>query len=269
MLTKVALYLLLVPPALAIIVPLSLVLLASVKNVTEAAVGSLSLPTTWRLENYLDVLAEGQVGRAIVNGLVISVSSIAIVIASSSIAAFVLTRRETRGRGWIRLLFMLGLIAPLQVIPEIRIMRALGLQGSYLGIILIHSAVWMPLGILLYSGAIKSIPHELDEAAVIEGCSPQRLFFQIIFPLLRPTTGTLVFLLFAGIWNDFQIALYFLARQDMYTMPLTLFAFTGLHTADMNLISADIVMTLVPVLAVFLVAQRQIISALTTGGVHG
>ena len=266
---QAGIYLLLAPPALAVLMPLFLVLLASIKNVTEAAVGGLTLPSVIRLDNFGEVLQEGEVGRAMVNGLIISVASIAIVISASSLAAFVLTRRETRVRHWIRLLLLLGLIAPLQVIPEVRIMRALHLQGSYLGVILIHSAVWMPLGVLLYSGAVKAIPRDLDEAAMIDGCPPIRMFYSIVFPLLRPMTATLTFLLFAGIWNDFQISLYFLGRQDMYTMPLTLFAFTGLHTGDMNLIAADIVMTLLPVVAVFLIAQRRIISALTTGGVHG
>jgi raffinose/stachyose/melibiose transport system permease protein len=159
----------------------------------------------------------------------------------------------------------IGLIAPLQVIPEIKVIQTLHLSGSYLAVILIEAATWIPFATFLYSGFIRSLPSELEEAAIIDGCGPIMVWLRIVLPLLKPATSTLVVLLFTGIWNDFQIPLYFINDQSRYTMPLTLFNFSGLHTADYNLLCADIVMTIVPVMIVFFIAQKYIIAGLVDG----
>jgi raffinose/stachyose/melibiose transport system permease protein len=254
--------------AATVVLPLYLIVLNSLKSTSGASVVTLRLPPALHFANYVDVLRSG-ILRAMGSTLLIAGSATLVVLALASSAAYVLARRDTWAAKIIRSLMAIGLLAPLQIIPEIKIIQVLGLEGTYWGVILIHSATWLPFSVFMYSGFIRGLPTELEEAAEIDGCRPLRVFFSVMFPLLRPVTLTLAVLLFTGVWNDFQISLYFITNQNMYTMPLTLFNFSGLHTADYNLVCADIVMTLLPIIVVFLFAQRYIVAGLTQGATKG
>ena len=121
----------------------------------------------------------------------------------------------------------------------------------------------------MLTGFVGNIPRELDESAVIDGCSPLRIFTGIILPLMRPVIMTAIVLIFIGIWNDYMISLYFIPKTSMYTMPLMVQKFIGFHTADMQLICTHMVYTMVPVVALYLFAQKYIVSGLTSGSVKG
>lgn len=123
--------------------------------------------------------------------------------------------------------------------------------------------------VFLYSGFLSSVPKDLDESAIIDGAGPLRMFFQIIFPLLKPVTVTVIIVSFMSVWNDFGISIYFLNSSENYTISLTIYNFFGIHNSDWQLIFANVVATSIPVVALYLFLQRYIISGMTSGSVKG
>ena len=127
----------------------------------------------------------------------------------------------------------------------------------------------LPFSTFIFSGFINGVPNDLDESAILDGCGPIRLFFQVIAPLLKPVIFTVVIVTFMNSWNDFQYGLYFLTRPEMYTMPLTVYAFKGHYTQSLNLLCGDLVLTMIPIVIVYLLAQKYIVSGMTAGAVKG
>lgn len=266
---KICLYIALIVLASFIVVPLYLVLLNSLKTTEEAAILSFDLPQTLRFSNYLEAIREAEVFRSMRNSLIVSVSSVVTVILTSSMAAFIVARREEKLTKVIYYFIIAGLVAPIAIIPEIRLMQLLGLNKSFLAVIFVNIASNIPFTFFLFSGFIQGIPREMDESALMDGCKPLRMFFRIMLPLLKPVLFTAIIFIFMATWNDFQYALYFIPKSSMYTMPQQVYNFMGFHTADMNLICAYMVLTATPVIIVYLFAQKYIISGVTAGAIKG
>ena len=242
--------------AFVVLIPLYLVLLNSFKTVSESAVVGLSMPEKFMFENYPYVIKEGKLIRAFLNSIFITGSVVLLTVIFGSLAAFVISRRTDKIAKFAGNYFILGLIAPIALIPEVAIIKSLGLSGTYLSVIFIHIAVKLPLSIMLYSGFIKGIPKSLDEAAMIDGCSPLKMFFKIIFPLLKPATFTNIIIIFMGVWNDFQISLYFITDQAKNTLPMSIYSFVGYMTYKWNYVCAFIILTILPILIIYLFAQK-------------
>lgn len=248
--------------------PFALILLTSFKNKKEAAELKISWPTEWHIiENYTEVFQSG-VARAFVNSCIITISVIVAVILLSSVAAFVIQRSRSKVSEYLDNYFVLGLLIPLQMIPVYMICNFLHIK-NIAAVILICTSCHFPLAIFLYTGAMKSIPRDIDEAAIIDGASPLCLFFKVIFPLLKPMTVTLVVLIFMAVWNDFGTTIYFLNSPKYYTLVLTIYNFFGVHSADWNLIFADVVIISLPVIILYFCAQKHIMSGMTSGAVKG
>ena len=253
--------------AFVVLIPLYLVLLNSFKTVSESAVVGLSMPEKFMFENYPYVIKEGKLIRAFLNSIFRTGSVVLLTVVFGSLAAFVISRRTDKIAKFAGNYFILGLIAPIALIPEVAIIKALGLSGTYLSVILIHIAVKLPLSIMLYSGFIKGIPKSLDEAAMIDGCSPLKMFFKIIFPLLKPATFTNIIIIFMGVWNDFQISLYFITDQAKNTLPMSIYSFVGYMTYKWNYVCAFIILTILPILIIYLFAQKYIVDGMIAGSV--
>lgn len=264
---KVLVYLCCIVMAMVVLVPHYMVVLNSLKSGSEAAVIDLSVPEHLMWENYAYVFKEGKLGRAFLNSCFITGVTVFFTVILSSLTAFVITRRNTRPSNAIYNYFLIGLIAPMALIPEVVIMNLLHLSGSYLAVILIHLATRMPLSIMLYAGFIKGIPRSLDEAAMLDGASPLRLFFSIIFPLLKPVIFTNIILTFMAVWNDFQVALYFIGDSAKQTIPLSIYNFVGFMTYQWNYVCAFIVLSILPILIVYLAAQKHIVDGMIAGAI--
>lgn len=265
--TKILIYTLCVSMTLLVLTPLYLVLLNSFKTVSESAIVGLNLPEKFMLENYPYVIKEGKLIRAFFNSALITGSTVFITVIIGALAAFVIARRTDKLAKLASNYFIIGLIAPIALIPEVAIIKFLGLSGSYLGVILIHVSVKLPLSIMLYAGFIKSIPKSLDEAAMIDGCSPLKMFFKVIFPLLKPVTFTNIIIIFMGVWNDFQISLYFITDGAKNTLPMSIYNFVGYMTYKWNYVCAFIILTILPILVVYVLAQKHIIDGMIAGSV--
>ena len=253
--------------ALVILVPLAIVVLASLKTKPEAATMDLTLPAMPQWGNYLEAIRRGGLVRAFFNSVLISSVSATVCILVSSTAGFVLSRNRTRLNNAIFNYIFLGLIAPLNYITTIKTFQVLHIMNSYVGIILLYIALGIPFAVFAYYGYMHTIPRELDEAAVIDGCNPWQMFSRVIFPLLKPVTITVLVLNFLGAWNDFISPLYLLNRQSTWPMVLSVYNFFGMHFNEWNMISAVILLGTLPVMLLYLFGQRYIVSGMTSGAV--
>ncbi|MDC7235120.1 MAG: carbohydrate ABC transporter permease [Spirochaetales bacterium] len=252
------------------LVPIWLILVNSFKSVSEANLLGIGLPENFKLhyENYIIVFQEGGIVRAFFNGVLEAACSSLIIILFSSLAAFIIGRRQNRITNIVYYIFICGLIIPPAFVPTYMSLRLMNLLDTYTGLILIFTAYGLPISIFLYTGFLKTISRQLDESAFLEGCSPIRIFYQIIFPLLTPVTTTIFIFCFVGAWNDVMIPMFFV-NGDKWALPLTLYKFKGTYGTRWNLVFADIVITILPLFTLFVFAQRYMIDGLTAGAVKG
>lgn len=254
--------------ALVIIVPFLVMLFGSLKTSLEATAFDLSLPSEWQWQNYPRVIAEGKMVRAFLNGMLITGAAVLLNILCASMAAFFIARRSSKATGFLYYFFFVGMLAPMQTIPTIRLMQDLSLYGTYFSVILIYCVINISFSIFLYVGFIRTtVPRELDEAALLDGAGIFRLFFSIVFPLLRPVNLTILVIVFMNIWNDVNIPIFFLNDPRKWTMPLSVYQFFGMYSGNWNLVFANLVLTALPVLIIYLFCQRYIVSGLTAGAV--
>jgi len=255
--------------AITVLVPFWMMLIGSLKDARESAVPTVSLPTTWHFENYLLVFQRADIGRALYNSLLTTVLSVVLTVVVSAAAALYIARVNTRGTRLIYNAFSIGLIAPVSMIPTIKLMQFLQIANTFGSVILLFCALNIPLTVFLCTGFVKSIPRELDEASALDGCTSFGLLRRVIFPLMVPVVMTCAIIVFMGVWNSFMIPLYFLNNSAKWTLPLTVYNFFGQYSRDWNLVFADLVITSLPVIAFYLAAQRYIISGMTAGAVKG
>jgi raffinose/stachyose/melibiose transport system permease protein len=167
-------------------------------------------------------------------------------------------------------LFVLGIIIPFQltVLPLFVLFRNLGLIGTYLGMIILWVGILTPLTVFLYTGFVRTIPRDYEEAARMDGAGVFRIFVRVVFPLLRPVTGTVAILTGLFIWNDFFASLIFLGGSGRETLPVAIYSFVGEYLTQWNLVFAAVVIALGPLLVFFIAAQKQMIRGFS-GGIRG
>jgi raffinose/stachyose/melibiose transport system permease protein len=210
---------------------------------------------------------QGGLARGFESSLVITVSSVAGLIVLGSLCAYTIARRAGRLGNVVYILFVLGIILPFQlaIVPLYVAMRHLGLVGSYAGMIVLNVGLLMPITVFLYTGFIRALPRDYEEAARVDGARIMRTYARVVFPLLRPITGTVAVLLGIIVWNEFFVALIFLGGSHAQTLPVALYSFAGEYVARWNVIFAGLVITIAPVLAFYLFAQRRLIRGFTAG----
>ena len=255
--------------SLIVIVPFLIVVFNAFKTQPEAINMALSLPDEWHFENFATVWEDGDILHALKNSLILSVSSVAVTVVCSSMCAYVISRNRTRFNRLIYVFFAMGLMVPVSNVTIVKVLRVMGLYNTLPGTILVFIALIMPLSVFLYYGFIAGIPRELDEAAIVDGAGAVRIFVQVIFPLLKPATVTVIMINFLNVWNDFQIPLYTLPDPDKAVIVQKVYNFFGTYTASWNLVSVTIIYAILPILIVYLFGQKYIISGMTAGSVKG
>lgn len=228
-------------------------------------------PTTRpTLDNFTQAWQEGGLGGALVNSVLVTAASVLVVLAVSSLAAYPLARATAKWSRGMFLLIMLGLILPFQLaaLPLYQTMRDLGLLGSVWALILFYSGLQVPFTTFLYIGFMRALPRDFEDAAAIDGCRPLEVFRYVVFPMLKPITVTALVLNAISVWNDFFTPLLYLSGSDQQTMPVALAGFVGQFVSDWNLIFAALVISVVPILAVYFALQRSIINGFA-GGLKG
>lgn len=258
--------------AVVFLVPFAFVLLQASKSSVEASDQDFSLPTEWKFfENLGAVLAagDGVIWRAFINSAVLTIGSVAIMVVVSAMVGYVLQRKVSRLNPVINFFVLAGLIVPPAVVPTIWVLQGLNLFKTMPGMILIDATFGLSFCILLFRAFVGTIPKQLDEAAIIDGAGPIRLFFLVIVPLLRPVMVTVIVVQSVFVFNDFSGPLYFLPGDENATVQLTLYQFQGQNLSYPNLLFMDMFLITIPPLIAYIFFNRQIVAGLTSGAVKG
>lgn len=254
------------------VVPFGLIVLTAVKDRAQAARRDLSWPMSWHAwENISEVVKarDYMLVTATRNSLILTVASVTMLVLTCSMAGFVLERRRDRLAKVVNAMVLAGLIIPPAVVPTIFVLQRMHLFKSIWGLVLVEVAYVAPFSILLFRAFVATIPRELDEAAMIDGCSGLSLFVRVIFPLLRPVTITVIVTTSIIIYNDFVNPLYFLPGSDNATVQLTLYNFQSQYNTQWNLLFTDVLLITIPPLIMFMLFNRKIVAGLTSGALRG
>ncbi|MFJ5730483.1 carbohydrate ABC transporter permease [Streptomyces paradoxus] len=255
---------------LAVGVPLWLVAVTSAKPQAEAIDPNLDLPRHWQpAANYADALAEGGMLRGFLNSLLVVVPSVILVLLLGAGAAWVFARRKSKLVSAAYALCISGLLLPPAVITIVMELRQLGLAGARPGMIAVYTGMYLSTSIFFMTGFIRTIPTELEEAARMDGATPWRIFWRIVLPLLRPVIATATIMVMLYAWSDVFYAFFVLGGGDRATLPFNLYqvASAQLYLNNWHLVFAYVVVMSLPMVAVFLVGQRRIVSGITSGAV--
>lgn len=254
------------------VVPFIFIFLTAAKTRQEAGLFEFSWPGKFQLfENIRDVMIFGnnRMFLALRNSVILTVGSVTLIVLFSALVAFVMQRRADRAASMVSAVMLAGLIIPPAVVPTIFLLQWIGLYKTLFGLIMVEVAFTMPFAIMIFRAFMASIPREIDEAAIMDGASPLRVFFSIILPLLQPAIITVIVTSSVGIYNDFVGPLYFLPGAQNVTAQLTLYSFISQFNSQWNLLFADVVVITIPPLIMFMFFQRQIVSGMTAGAIKG
>jgi raffinose/stachyose/melibiose transport system permease protein len=250
--------------------PVYALITLSMKDSRQISESPLAPPSPPTFANFGDAWSSASLGSALLNSTIITVASLLVLIVLGSTGAYYLARRA-RGLGYgLYILFLLGIVLPFQLgmIPLYKLVDDLGWLGTYHGMVLFYTGIQLPFTVFLYTGFIRALPQDYAHAALIDGCNHLQAFTRVVFPLLRPITGTVVILNAVFIWNDFFTPLLYLGGSDKETVPVAVFSFQGQYVSDYGLVFAGLVLAALPVLVVFLLLQRYVIKGFA-GGLKG
>lgn len=203
------------------------------------------------------------------NSTLIALGAVLVLIVTASMAAYVMQRRNDQTTKLANALIMIGLMVPPAILPTIWVLQFLHIYKTMFSIIMIEVALNTPFTIMLYRGFVSTIPTELEEAGFIDGCSKIRMFSSIIFPLLKPATATVIILNAVTIFNDFVNPLYFFPGNKNATVQLTLYNFRGQFSSSYNMLFADVIIIVIPMLILFLIFNKKIVEGMVAGAIKG
>lgn len=255
--------------ALVFAFPLYVLVNLSLKSSNDQS-GALTPAFNPTVQNYVNAWNQAGLPSAILNSVIVCVVSVAIIVIVGSLAAYPLVRLTSRLSATAYWTIMIGLLLPFQValIPLYQTMRDIGLLGSVWSLVLFYAGLQVPFTVFLYTGFLRALPREYEEAAWVDGAGTLRTFLTVVFPLLRPVTGTVIILNAILVWNDFLTPLLYLSGSDQQTIPVTLFSFIGQYVTDWNLIFAGLVIGIAPILVAYFAMQKSIIQGFS-GGLKG
>ncbi len=251
--------------------PFYIVFVNSLKTKKDFLLETLALPKSMYLENFTKAMDKMNFLTSFKNSLIITVLSVVLIVLLSSMAAWMLVRTNTKGSQIVFYSFVAAMLIPFQAVmlPLVDIFgqNHLNLVNTYTGIIFMYIGFGSSLSVFLFHGFIKSIPKELEEAALIDGCSKLQTYFYIIFPLLKPIAVTVAILNGMWIWNDFLLPSLVLQEKALRTIPLSTKYFFGTYQADWTLAMAGLILAIIPIVIFYFIAQRQIIKGVLDGSI--
>jgi raffinose/stachyose/melibiose transport system permease protein len=257
--------------ALIVLIPLVTTVINGFKSNADLLLHPFGIPQTWQWDNYASVLQNASFWRQLLNSSIVMLATALGVLVIASMAAFVFARMSFRGRDLLFNFFTLGLLFPLAVaiLPLYITLRQINLIDSHWGVILPQIAFGLSGNILILRSFFSTLPRELEEAAAIDGCTPASFFVRVLLPLMRPALASVAVLTMVASWNAFFLPLLVLNSEQLYTLPLGIMQFQGQFGTDWARVLAFVSLALVPTVAFYLLAERQIIAGLTAGAVKG
>jgi raffinose/stachyose/melibiose transport system permease protein len=264
---NVATYAVLIIFAIIYAGPLLMLVNTSFKTLPEFMKSATSPVTSLNFENFTEAWEKANFARYLTNSLIYTVSSTLVFVLTAVFVAFPVSRRYVKGHNIILSMFVVALFLPPALIPQFQLMLALGLYNNPIGYILLFTI--NPIGMVILVNYIKTIPKELDEAAALDGAGYFRFVTQVLFPLIRPAVATVAVLHAIGIWNELILPTIYLTNQDYYPITRGMIVFQGVYGSDWPTLAAAVLLMTLPMLLIFILMQRYIISGLTQGAVKG
>jgi raffinose/stachyose/melibiose transport system permease protein len=254
-----------------VLVPILMVVFGSFKTVDEFFSKPYSLPKHWDFFNYRKAWKEANIQRTMLNSAIATVIGVLVSTTLASLAAYGLARFKFAGRLGLRLVFVGGLVVPVQLIilPLFVFFRQIHLLGGVWSLVVVYCVFGIPLGVLVMTGFFAVLPKDLEDAARIDGASHFEIFLKIMLPLSRPAISAVLILNGVWMWNDFFLGFILITHQNSMTLPVGIMAFRGTYTTEWGLIFASVTISIVPVVAAYLLLSRQFIAGLTAGSVKG
>lgn len=252
-----------------ILSPVFYMLFMSFRSRKEIMLDPLGMPDVFHWSNYVNVIADMHYLNTVLNTIGITLATIICVAIISSLAAYPLARIRNKMSSLIYVFFVLGMVIPpfASLTPLYLFIRDLGLLDTHSGLILIYTVGHLPLGIFFYTSFMKAIPKELEEAAMLDGASFLKTYWYIIFPMLKPITGTLAIFITLGVWNDVVNPLLFITTESKLTIMPTVLRFLGTYSVDPTQLFPAAVLASLPLLVVFFTLSKQIVNGMSAGAV--
>ena len=255
--------------SIVVLVPLLFVVYLSVKTIAGILATPLSPPDRIHTENYSQAWSGGDLGRYLLNTIVVAGVTVFAVLLLSSLAAYVIARYTFRGNQLLYLFFVSGLALPIQIIalPLFILMRQLGLLGSLPSLILVFAAGGMSFSVFLLVNFMRTVPMELQEAAVVDGAGPLQIYWHVVLPLVRPALGIVAIFEFINAWKEFFLPLLLIQNPSNMTVSVGVLSFVGEYSTQWQLLLAALVIVSLPTIIGALFVTRQLRRNLLSGGV--
>lgn len=253
------------------LVPMLWLVVSSFKTNTELMGDPFSLPAKWQIQNYINAFQVSGLGTLFMNSIIISLCATALNVAVAGMASYVISRFEFKGREAIFNTFTVGILVPINalMVPYFLVVNKIGVYNTRFGLILVYAAVGLPLSISIVRGFMNSIPGELEEAGIVDGCNFFQRFFRIVLPMSRTGLVTAATFEFIYCWNEFIYAMLLTSSQEVRTIQIGIRYFTNQFTTDYVSMYAAIIISIIPSILGYILFQDKIISGLTAGAVKG
>jgi raffinose/stachyose/melibiose transport system permease protein len=247
--------------------PLLMLVNTAFKTLPSFMKDAVSITDSLNFQNFTEAWSRANFPRYLTNTLLYTVSATVIYIITAVFVAFPIARGYVKRANWILTMFVIALFLPPALIPQFQLMLSLGLYNNPVGYVLLF--LTNPIGIVILVNYIKSVPKELDEAAALDGCGYFRFVISVVFPLIQPAIATVAVLHAIGIWNELILPTIYLTSQEYYPITRGMIVFQGVYGSNWPTLAAAVLIMMLPMLAIFLLLQRYIISGLTQGAVKG
>lgn len=264
---KTAMYVILILLALLWVVPMMTLFLTAIKGKKDfySGLSLFAVPSRIAWDNFTNALTKGRLLTYMKNDLLVSGLKVPLGIIVEALAAFALTRLNIKNKTAIFVFFLIGMMLPMQValVPLNVVYSKTGLLNSYFGLFYAYVGFGISYGILILRGFFKGIPKDIDEAAYIDGCSKWKLFWKIIFPVAKPAVATLIITDFLATWNEYLLASVIINDNAKKTVPVGIMTFVGEHGTDYGYLCAGVLLSVIPVLLVYLIFQRYFVEGMS------
>jgi raffinose/stachyose/melibiose transport system permease protein len=254
-----------------VLLPIVYTLIASFKDVPEFFGNPYGLPNTWRWENYSRAWSEAKIAITLPNSIIVTLLAVIGSTALAGLVAYGISRREKPFALALYLLFVSGMLVPVQmiVLPLFIFLKAIGLFGTLFALILPYIALGLPLGVLILTPLVATLPRDLGDAARVDGATELQIFWRVILPLMRPGLASIAILNGVWMWNDFFIPLIISVKSSTQTLPVGIMSFVGVYSTEWGLVFASVVVSAAPIVIAYLAMTRQFVAGLTAGALKG
>jgi len=259
----------LIANSVVMLAPIIIMVFAAFKTSTQIYQHPFALPDFTHVENIVKIWTQTNFLRYLLNSVFVTGTSITLVLALGTMAAYAIARYEFFGASFILMFFLAGLTLPLKlaIIPLFILMRDLGALNTPFSLILVYVAMGLPTTVFIMTGFIRTLPNELEDAARMDGASEARIMWSVMLPLVRPAMVIAGIQNLVPIWNDFFFPLIFIQNDDLKTLPQGLTTFMGEYTSDWGVLFAGLTLSAAPIIVLYIVLSRQFINGMTSGAV--